>query len=77
MAGIARRQDFHLQPPQGVKFHTGNELTAAEREVTWERAMALKGNPSFLFEGIKSIETLTTTPSWSRKRPPTRRSSPS
>jgi peptide/nickel transport system substrate-binding protein len=45
---------FHLR--EGVKFHTGNEMTAQDVEWSWERAMNLKGNPSFLFEGVTSIE---------------------
>jgi peptide/nickel transport system substrate-binding protein len=46
---------FNLR--KGVKFHTGNEMTAADVKWSWERAMGLKGNPSFLFEGVESIET--------------------
>jgi peptide/nickel transport system substrate-binding protein len=45
---------FHLR--KGVKFHTGNTMTAADVKWSWERAMGLKGNPSFLFDGIVSIE---------------------
>jgi len=45
---------FHLR--EGVKFHSGNEMTAQDVKWSWERAMGLKGNPSFLFEGVSSIE---------------------
>jgi peptide/nickel transport system substrate-binding protein len=45
---------FHLR--QGVKFQTGNDMTAADVKWSWDRAMGLKGNPSFLFDGITSIE---------------------
>ena len=45
---------FHLR--KGVKFHTGNTMTAADVKWSWERSMGLKGNPSFLFDGVMSIE---------------------
>lgn len=45
---------FHLR--KGVKFHTGNTMTAADVKWSWERSMGLKGNPSFLFDGVVSIE---------------------
>jgi len=46
---------FHLRP--GVKFHTsGNTMTSADAKWSLERAMAIKGNPSFLLEGIASVE---------------------
>jgi peptide/nickel transport system substrate-binding protein len=45
---------FHLR--DGIKFHSGNPLTAADVKWSWDRAMGLKGNPSFLFEGVTSIE---------------------
>jgi peptide/nickel transport system substrate-binding protein len=52
----AKTFTFHLR--QGVKFHTsGNVLTSADVKWSWERAMGIKGNPFFLFEGISSIET--------------------
>jgi peptide/nickel transport system substrate-binding protein len=52
----AKTFTFHLRP--GVKFHTsGNALTSADVKWSWERAIGLKGNPSFLFDGIASIET--------------------
>jgi peptide/nickel transport system substrate-binding protein len=52
----AKTFTFHLRP--GVKFHTsGNALTSADVKWSWERAMGIKGNPFFLFEGITSIET--------------------
>ncbi len=52
----AKTFTFHLHP--GVKFHTsGNALTSADVKWSWERAMGIKGNPSFLFDGITGIET--------------------
>jgi len=45
---------FHLR--KGVKFHTGNTMTAADVKWSWERAMGLKGNPSFLFDKVVSID---------------------
>src|ERR1700738_4769610 len=52
----ARTFTFHLRP--GVKFQTsGNALTSADVKWSWERAINIKGNPSFLFEGITSVET--------------------
>jgi peptide/nickel transport system substrate-binding protein len=52
----AKTFTFHLR--QGVKFQTsGNVLTSADVKWSWERAMGIKGNPSFLFDGISSIET--------------------
>jgi peptide/nickel transport system substrate-binding protein len=47
---------FTFKLREGVKFHSGNELTAQDVKWSWERAMGLKGNPSFLFEGVASIE---------------------
>jgi peptide/nickel transport system substrate-binding protein len=47
---------FTFKLRQGVMFHTGNEMTAADVKWSWERAMNIKGNPSFLFEGVESIE---------------------
>lgn len=52
----AKAFTFHLR--QGVKFHTsGNTLTSADVKWSLERAIAIKGNPSFLLEGITAIET--------------------
>lgn len=52
----AKTFTFHLRP--GVKFQTsGNPLTSADVKWSWERAMGIKGNPSFLFDGITSVET--------------------
>ena len=48
---------FTFKLREGVKFHSGNELTAQDVKWSWERVMGLKGNPSFLFEGVESIET--------------------
>jgi peptide/nickel transport system substrate-binding protein len=51
----AKTFTFHLRP--GVKFQTsGNALTSADVKWSWERAIGIKGNPSFLFDGISSIE---------------------
>ena len=47
---------FTFKLRDGVKFHSGNPLTAADVKWSWDRAMGLKGNPSFLFEGVVSIE---------------------
>jgi peptide/nickel transport system substrate-binding protein len=47
---------FHLR--QGVKFHnSGNAMTSADVKWSIERAMGIKGNPSFILDGITSIET--------------------
>jgi len=52
----AKSFTFHLR--QGVKFqNSGNPMTSADVKWSWERAMGLKGNPSFLLDGISSIET--------------------
>jgi peptide/nickel transport system substrate-binding protein len=46
---------FHLR--SGVKFQTsGNSMTAADLKWSIERAMAIKGNPSFLLDGIVKID---------------------
>ena len=46
---------FHLRP--GVKFQTsGNTMTAADAKWSIERAMAIKGNPSFLLDGITAVD---------------------
>jgi peptide/nickel transport system substrate-binding protein len=51
----AKTFTFHLR--SGVKFQTsGNPLTSADVKWSWERAIGIKGNPSFLFDGITSIE---------------------
>jgi peptide/nickel transport system substrate-binding protein len=48
---------FHLRP--NVKFHTsGNTMTAADAKWSLDRAIAIKGNPSFLLEGIVSVEAV-------------------
>jgi peptide/nickel transport system substrate-binding protein len=52
----AKTFTFHLRP--GVKFQTsGNALTSADVKWSWDRAIGIKGNPSFLFDGITSVET--------------------
>ena len=46
---------FHLR--QGVKFQTsGNTMTSADVKWSLERAIAIKGNPSFLLDGIVSVD---------------------
>ena len=51
----AKMFTFHLR--QGVRFHTsGNTMTSADVKWSIERAMGIKGNPSFLLDGITSIE---------------------
>jgi len=47
---------FTFKLREGVKFHSGNPMTAADVKWSWERAIGLKGNPSFLFEEVVSIE---------------------
>jgi len=47
---------FHLR--QGVKFqNSGNTMTSADAKWSIERAMGIKGNPSFILDGITSVET--------------------
>ncbi len=41
---------------KGVKFASGNELTSADVKWSYERVKGLKGNPSFLFDTIESVE---------------------
>lgn len=51
----AKTFTFHLRP--GVKFqNSGNPLTSADVKWSWDRVIGIKGNPSFLFDGITSIE---------------------
>ncbi|MFN8498792.1 MAG: ABC transporter substrate-binding protein [Anaerolineae bacterium] len=45
---------FNLR--KGVKFASGNELTANDVKWSYDRVKGLKGNPSFLFDTIKSVE---------------------
>ncbi|MGI9145631.1 MAG: ABC transporter substrate-binding protein [Chloroflexota bacterium] len=53
----AKTFTFHLHP--GVKFQTtGNSVTSADVKWSIERAMGIKGNPSFLLDGITSVEAL-------------------
>ncbi len=50
----AKTFTFHLRP--GVKFQTsGNTMTSADVKWSLERAIAIKGNPSFLLDGITSV----------------------
>jgi peptide/nickel transport system substrate-binding protein len=52
----ARTFTFHLRP--SVQFqNSGNSMTSADVKWSIERAMGIKGNPSFLLDGISSIET--------------------
>jgi peptide/nickel transport system substrate-binding protein len=55
----AKTFTFHLQP--GVKFHnSGNTMTSADVKWSIERAMGIKGNPSFLLDGIASVDAVDT-----------------
>ena len=46
---------FHLR--QGVKFqNSGNTMTSADVKWSLERAIAIKGNPSFLLDGIVKVD---------------------
>ena len=45
---------FNLR--KGVKFSSGNELTAKDVVYTFERALALKGPGSFLFTDIAALQ---------------------
>jgi peptide/nickel transport system substrate-binding protein len=52
----AKTFTFSLHP--GVKFHTsGNVMTSADVKWSLDRAIGIKGNPSFLLDGITSVET--------------------
>ena len=52
----AKTFTFHLH--QGVTFqNSGNAMTSADVKWSLERAMGIKGNPSFLLDGITSVET--------------------
>jgi peptide/nickel transport system substrate-binding protein len=52
----AKTFTFHLR--QGVKFqNSGNSMTSADVKWSIERAMGIKGNPSFILDGITSVET--------------------
>src|SRR5439155_10454252 len=49
----AKTFTFHLR--QGVKFqNSGNPMTSADVKWSIERGIAIKGNPSFLLDGITS-----------------------
>jgi peptide/nickel transport system substrate-binding protein len=43
---------------QGVKFHTGNTLTAQDVKFSLERLKNLQGNPAFFMDGVESIEAV-------------------
>ena len=48
---------FHLRP--NVKFqNSGNTMAAADAVWSLQRAMAIKGNPSFLLDGITGVEAV-------------------
>jgi len=47
---------FYLR--KGVKFHDGTELTAEVVKYSIERAIALKGDPSFLLTEVAGIESV-------------------
>jgi peptide/nickel transport system substrate-binding protein len=52
----AKTFTYHLR--QGVTFqNSGNRMTSADVKWSWERAQGIQGNPSFLLDGIASIET--------------------
>jgi peptide/nickel transport system substrate-binding protein len=52
----AKTFTFHLR--QGVTFqNSGNPMTSADVKWSIERAQGIQGNPSFLLDGITSIET--------------------
>src|SRR4029453_5659235 len=52
----ARVFTFHLR--QGVKFHnSGNTMTSADVKWSIKAPMGIKGNPSFILDGITSVET--------------------
>lgn len=42
---------------EGVQFPSGNTMTSEDVKWSWERAKNVKGNPSWLFDGVESIET--------------------
>ena len=51
----AKTFTFHLR--QGVKFqNSGNPMTSADVKWSIERGIAIKGNPSFLLDGITSVD---------------------
>ncbi|MRR39085.1 ABC transporter substrate-binding protein, partial [bacterium] len=41
---------------KGIKFSSGNPMTAKDVKWSFERAKNIKGNPSFLLEDIQSVE---------------------
>ncbi len=50
---------FNLRP--GVKFASGNPLTAADVRFSFRRLKHLKDNPSFFMEGVKDVEVVNDT----------------
>ncbi|MEZ4671298.1 MAG: ABC transporter substrate-binding protein [Anaerolineae bacterium] len=47
---------FHLR--EGVKFSSGNPMTAEDVRFSWMRVKNVKGNPSFYAEAIAAIEAV-------------------
>ncbi len=47
---------FHLHP--GVKFTSGNPLTAEDVRFSWIRLKNIKGNPSFYADIVKDVEVV-------------------
>lgn len=47
---------FHLR--EGVKFHTGNELTAEDVKWSVERTIRMGMGPAFIWDPVESIEVL-------------------
>jgi len=53
----AKTYTFHLR--QGVKFHSGNELTAADVVFSYQRLGNLKDNPAWLFsDHVASVQAV-------------------
>jgi peptide/nickel transport system substrate-binding protein len=48
---------FTFSLREGVPFPSGDTVTAEDVKWSWERAKNIKGNPSWLFDGVESIET--------------------